>query len=80
MQNIQLTTDDGIRFEKAGEVIQVSGMIGGYRKVGNQDEFFYYTDLIEISEVQKVEFEGRVREIIRNVEMLEEVFDGLEIE
>lgn len=39
MQNIQLTTDDGIRFEKDGEVVQASGMIGGYRKVGNQDEF-----------------------------------------
>lgn len=72
MRNIQLTTNDNIRFEKVGEVVQVSGLIGGYRKVGNQDEFFYYTNLIEISEVQKSEFEGRVREIIRNVERLEE--------
>jgi len=72
MQNIQFTTDDGIRFEKIGDVISISGMIGGYRNLGDGEEFYYYTELIEVSEVQKVEFEGRVREIIRRVEMLEE--------
>lgn len=71
MQSIQLTTREGIRFEKVEDIISVSGLIGGYRRIGDGEEFFYYTDLIEITEEQKLEFEGRVREIIREVAVLE---------
>lgn len=71
MQNIQFTTDDGIRFEKVGELISVTGMIGGYRKLGDGEDFYYYTELIEVSEVQKVEFENRVRNLIFYTNILE---------
>ena len=71
IESTAITTDDGIRFGKSGDVISVTGLIGGYRKVGVEDEFFYYTDLLDISDEQKVEFEGRVREIIREVGVLE---------
>lgn len=72
MQNIQFTTDDGFRFEKVEDIVSVSGLIGGYRKLDDGEEFYYYSDLIEITEIQKLEFENRVREIIRNVSILEE--------
>ncbi|AGG57937.1 hypothetical protein VPBG_00165 [Vibrio phage helene 12B3] len=71
IEHLELTTDDGIRITKSGSLSTVTGLIGGYRKMGNLGGFFYYTDLLEISEEQKVEFEGRVREIIREVEVLE---------
>jgi hypothetical protein len=71
MQNIAITTKDGLRFEKVGECITASYQLGGYRKIDDGEEFFYYTDLIEISDEQKLEFEGRVREIIRKVELFE---------
>lgn len=71
MQSICLTLKDGIRFEKVGDIISVSGLIGGYRRIDDGEEFFYYTDLIEITEAQKLEFEGRVREIIREVALFE---------
>ena len=71
IEHLELTTDDGLRIIKAGTLTTVTGLIGGYRKVGVEDEFFYYTDLLEIFEEQKVEFEGRVREILREVEVLE---------
>ncbi|CAL9974298.1 hypothetical protein VPHF99_0190 [Vibrio phage F99] len=71
IEHLELTTDEGIRIIKSGSLSIVIGLIGGYRKVGVEDEFFYYTDLIEIAEEQKMEFEGRVREVIREVEVLE---------
>ncbi|CAM0059158.1 hypothetical protein VPHK460_0210 [Vibrio phage K460] len=71
IEYLDLTTADGLRIIKSGDLTTVIGLIGGYRKVGVEDEFFYYTDLIEISEEQKMEFEGRVREVIREVEVLE---------
>ena len=71
IESLELTTDDGIRITKSGDLTTVTGLIGGYRKVGVEGEFFYYTDLLEISEEQKVEFEGRVRQIIREVGVLE---------
>lgn len=71
MQSVSLILNDGIRFLKEDGIISVSGLIGGYRKIVDGEEFFYHTDLLEISEEQKVEFEGRVREIIREVEILE---------
>lgn len=71
IEHLELTTDDGIRITKSGDLTNVTGLIGGYRKVGVEAEFFYYTDLLEISEEQKVEFEGRVRQIIREVGVLE---------
>ncbi|AUR91597.1 coil containing protein [Vibrio phage 1.161.O._10N.261.48.C5] len=67
IKSLGLTTDDGIRITKSGDLTTVTGLIGGYRKVGVEEEFFYYTDLLEISEEQKVEFECRVREILREV-------------
>ena len=71
IEHLELKTADGIRITKSGSLSIVIGLIGGYRKVGVEDAFFYYTDLIEISEEQKMEFEGRVREVIREVEVLE---------
>ncbi|AUR93348.1 hypothetical protein NVP1187O_035 [Vibrio phage 1.187.O._10N.286.49.F1] len=71
IEHLDLSTGDGIRLTRNDELTSLVGLIGGYRKVGVEDEFFYYTDLLEISDEQKVEFEGRVREIIREVEVLE---------
>lgn len=71
IESLELTTDDGIRITKSGDLTNVIGLIGGYRKVGVEGEFFYYTELLEISDEQKVEFEGRIREILREVEVLE---------
>ena len=71
IESLELTTDEGIRIIKSGALTTVTGLIGGYRKVGKITGFFYYTDLLEISEEQKVEFEGRVREILREVGVLE---------
>ncbi|AUR94154.1 hypothetical protein NVP1193O_023 [Vibrio phage 1.193.O._10N.286.52.C6] len=71
IEHLELTTDDGIHITKSGDLTTVIGLTGGYRKVGDEEGFFYYTDLLDISEEQKVEFEGRVREIIREVEVLE---------
>lgn len=76
MQNIQFTTDDGFRFEKVRETISVSGIIGGYRNLGTGEEFYYYSDLLDISEVQKLEFENRVRELIFHVNILARGVDG----
>lgn len=71
MKNIQFLTDDGFRFEKVGDAISVSGMIGGYRNLGDGEEFYYYTELIDLTEVQKVEFENRVRNLIFYTNILE---------
>ncbi|CAM0054591.1 hypothetical protein VPH184E373B_0186 [Vibrio phage 184E37-3b] len=71
IKSLEIKTDDGITFNKGGVIIAIRGLIGGYRKVGVEDGFFYYTDILEISEEQKVEFEGRVRQIIREVGVLE---------
>ena len=71
MQSIQLTTDDGFRFKKAGEVISISGTIGGYRKLGEGEEFYYYSDLLDITQLQKMEFENRVRQLIACTNILE---------
>ena len=71
IEHLELKTADGLRIIKSGDLTTVTGLIGGYRKMGELGGFFYYTDLLDISDEQKVEFEGRVREIIREVGVLE---------
>lgn len=77
--SIVITTNEGIRFEKVGDIISVTCPVGGYRKLGEKDEYYYYTTLIDVSDEQKLKFENRVREIIREVEILGGKINGLEI-
>jgi hypothetical protein len=61
---IQFTTKDGLfHYTQNGNTIEIHSDIGNYCNVGGE-EYFYYTTLFEISTLQKVEFEGRVRDLI----------------
>ena len=67
---IEFKTEDGFHFYKSGEAIFVSQGLGKiYRKIGDKEEVSALSGFE--SEEQKVEFENRVREIIREVEVFE---------
>ena len=67
---IEFKTEDGFHFYKSGEIIFASqGLDKIYRKVGDKEEVSNLSDFE--SEEQKLEFENRVREMIREVEILE---------
>ena len=70
MQNIQLTTKDGITFNQVGDVIKAVSPIGSFVGVGDEGKYTYYTTLLDITDLQKITFENRVREIIREVTLL----------
>lgn len=64
MINIKFRTHDLIIYEQCGEIIVVNGEVGGYRQVGDE-EYFFYSDKLDISDEDKLKFETRVRELIR---------------
>ena len=72
VKNVQLKTYDGMSFTQIEDVIKVTGLIGSYVMVGDVEKFTYYTTLMDITEVQKIAFEDRVRLIIREVGVLKE--------
>lgn len=64
-------TWDGVNYHQESDVIYISTSIGGYRKLGDQ-EFFYYKDEDPLSKEDKLVFESRMREIIRLAGKFEE--------
>ncbi len=77
MIHINLTLNDGITVLKKEGVISICSELCLYHKIGGVEEFIYHTlDFIDgawtkATETQKLEFEIRVREIIRELERLE---------
>ncbi len=77
MIHINLTLNDGITVLKEDGVISICSDLGRYHKTGDVEEFIYHTlSFIDgawiVDVTQNLEFEGRVREIIRELERLEE--------
>jgi hypothetical protein len=72
MISIRFTTPDGIIFDKSHGDIEVSGAFGGYRKLDDEEGYFFYTDKFHISYEEKVKFESRVHELIRLSKSFEE--------
>ncbi len=69
MIRINLTLNDGIKVLKEDGVISICSELGHYRKMGCAEKFIYYPSVVDVT--QKLEFEIRVREIIRELERLE---------
>lgn len=67
---VKLVTTDGIIFERVGDIIHVDSNIGGYRKSGDYD-YFFYAETFDISKEDKLKFENKVNELIREVNMME---------
>ncbi|CAH9014327.1 putative coil containing protein [Vibrio phage 424E50-1] len=74
MQAFSMITKSGIIFSTAGSLTTVSGMVGRYSRMGDKESWEYFDNIIEISEEQKIAFEGEVRAIIYEVSKLGEKF------
>ena len=74
MQAFAITTDSGIIFSTAGSLTTATGMVGRYSRMGEEESWTYHDTLIDITEEQKIAFEGEVRAIIHEVSKLGEKF------
>jgi len=75
MKQIKLTTDDLLIYNQCEDYIVIDGEIGGYRKIGDEVGYFFYSDKLNISVEESIAFENRVMELIYNVKTLEENVD-----
>lgn len=61
---IKFTTDDYIIYEQTDDFIVVNGEFGGYRRIGDENDYFFYSDHLDISHEDKLKFESRVKELV----------------
>ncbi|CAH9014278.1 putative coil containing protein [Vibrio phage 501E54-1] len=74
MQAFSMITKSGIIFSTSGSLTTASGMVGRYSRMCDKESWEYFDNIIEISEEQKIAFEGEVRAIIYEVSKLGEKF------
>jgi hypothetical protein len=75
MRQIKFTTNDNIIFNLCEDSIVVDGELGGYRKIGDEEGYFFYSDKLDTSAEERIAFENRVMELIYNVKAFEESVD-----
>lgn len=61
---IKFTTDDMIIYEQCDDFIVINGEIGGYRQIGDENEFFFYSEHLTLTDDDKLKFENRVKELV----------------
>ena len=72
MRQIKFTTHDNIIYNACEDYIIIDGEIGGYRKIGDEVGYFFYSDKLNISIEECITFENRVMQLIYNVKTFEE--------
>lgn len=77
MENLMFRTEDGFLYEEGKHFTFVNHKSGGYRKdnLGNGGEYFFSN--LEDGSTEEMELFGRIREIMREVDVFKQKAEGL---